>query len=525
MTVYEYDQTNSRKDILPRLMDKKGKLDLRIKLIITNLMALFLFWGGWVSLFHLALDDYNAYYNLSSVADFCVYNVYRFFFGISLHILNSLGIHIVKSQLAVGNILIIVWAICVSTITHELLTYFENKEKVWFLVNLGSLFLLANVFVGEWLYFTHSYPSWMLAIIGATYGAIYVSRGKRKIVQGVLFLTLLAGSYQAGIPIYVFLVMTLIFMKNSGNICKTSLIQVSVAAMALVLGVITNNVLVGIYSFYKGLPSSGRVRLSAITILSSLRQFVGFQKEIWIRCYGLLPNGVLLAFLIAFLGLLVYVLMKSSTRKIIVFFTFVVLLSGQIALYLIASTQTSFWNPVRIMVSLFGVFSCLVWLLVFLASRTKKDVEKSLMISMILGLCLLVTNYIGTQGELTDIMITNAEEQSYAERIRQRVTKYEMDSGCTITEVAFIQDQSVTWKYYSLLSTSSYWGEMSEKAFIPEWCNIQALNYYTGRNFIRIDVTQIPEDIREYIAGTDWIDENLDEQLIFRDNRMFIALF
>lgn len=524
--MHEYNQTNSRKDILPRLIDKNGKLDLRIKLIITNLMALFLFWGGWVFSFHFAIDDYEVFYNTSVRADFCIYDVYRLFYGLFLHLLNHFQINIIKDQVIFGVLLIGIWAVCISAVTLELLTYLKDGSEKWLLVNLGSLLLFANVFVGEWFYFLHAYPSWLLAVVGAALGSIYISRGKKRLMIGLVFLILLAGSYQAGIPIYVFIVMSLIFIKNKGRICKNSLKQILSATVALVLSVGVNSVLVHIYRLYKGLGTSSRVGFSVQTMVSSLKQFIGFQKEIWVRCYGLLPNGVLLAFLIAFLGLLMCALKKERIKKNTVSFVIIVLLSGQITLYLIASVQTTFWNPVRVMVPLFGVFSCSIWLLAYLIDAENSQNGKTHhIVGVILCICLLLTNFIGTQKELTDVMVANSAEHLYADHIHQQIKKYESDTGCIITNVGFIRDKSVTWKFYPLLSTASYWGEMAEKAMVQEWCNIQTLNYYTSRNFVKIDPQQIPADIRQYVEGIDWTEENLDEQLIFRESNLFIALY
>lgn len=499
-------------------------VSISVKIFLINLLILFFFLGGWVFIFHFSTDDYDIN-SLTGLGDYVIPSAYRFSYGIVANLLEFMQINVIKNQTAFGIVCILVWALCSTQISCELLKYFESKSKLYFLINLGTLFLFANAFIGEWFWFAEAYVAWILAIPGASYGAIFMARdGLRNWIMGFFFLLILAGAQQNSIPIYVFVVMTLLFFKSEGKVDKRAIFSIAKAAGTLALAVIVDVVLSLIYVSARNLQTPSRVG-SIKTFLSAMKDIGGHLKEIWIRCYGILPYGILFIFLVMFLAILIHTLVRAKTGAATVFFVILILLSGQAAWFLISSSQEIFWNTMRTAAPLFGVFSCLIWLIAYWSEHPQIKFGRDIAVSTLLGILFLFVNFIPVQMELTDVLLTNAADQMYIQRIQARITSYEAATGNTITEVGFIRDQAMTYKYYTSIQTADYWGDIAVKSFSTDWSDLNSLNYYTGRSYTKIGFQEIPDDICEYVQNRDWTEENLDEQLIFRENALYIAVY
>ena len=71
------------------------------------------------------------------------------------------------------------------------------------------------------------------------------------------------------------------------------------------------------------------------------------------------------------------------------------------------------------------------------------------------------------------------------------------------------------YRYYSSIDNNVL-GDMLGKAFINDWSDANAFNYYTGRNLKKIEV---PPKIQEYFLVKDWDNACLEQQMIYdRDN-------
>lgn len=65
-------------------------------------------------------------------------------------------------------------------------------------------------------------------------------------------------------------------------------------------------------------------------------------------------------------------------------------------------------------------------------------------------------------------------------------------------------------------------GNICENPFVRTWSDITSLNYYTERNFMRVEV---PEDVIEKYKMLNWDEADWDEQLTFDNDAVYICVY
>lgn len=100
--------------------------------------------------------------------------------------------------------------------------------------------------------------------------------------------------------------------------------------------------------------------------------------------------------------------------------------------------------------------------------------------------------------------------------IIDRINKYQLENNLEIDTICIYEDSQRTWSYEGL---NRSW--LNPRAFVTSWSDVNAINYFSGRNFERGEVN---EEVRDYFASHNW-DTFSDEQLIFEGHILHLCVY
>lgn len=506
---------------------EKENLFVNIKIFTVNFLVVIAFWGRWIFTTHYAVDSYSCYFSGGNAGFGEISRNYRFFMGIFTILCGKINMNRVTYQILFGCVSLLIIVVTISFLSIELLKYYNDSKKVWIFVDLGTLLIVGNFMMTEWFYFVECYINWAVALSGAVFGGIFFSRkGILNKLISFVFLLLMCGTYQSAIALYVFIVLTFIFLKNEGKLSAKSIRQIIFAAGILILAFIVNMLLVRCFVSLNHLSTSERISFSPEYILNSLNNILYIQKIVFIQGFGVFPKFMLLILAILCVFTLFFLYLKDKIEGNTFLFSLLTMFSGLITLYLTACVQVKFWFPMRVAALVLGFYSCTIWIVVFLICQSSSNVNKIIKagVSFFCGL-FLISDLIISHKIFSDVIVTNSFDEAYISRIEERIKEYESKSECTVTSIAFLSDKSITAKYYDSIYSKNYFGEMCEKSFFPDWSDLTSVNFYTGRNYTKIDLSSVPVSVYEYAESKDWNIENLDEQLIFDNNSLYIIVY
>ncbi len=510
-----------RKQRMKIFEDKLFRRTLLINLCVYTLTFFLLIFNK-----HFSMDDYVTYFDQKGVAATVSSASYRICLGILLYILNFFGINVTDCQIYFGILLVIILAWCTTKITSVIYNEIQSPSKKlsYSLINIGSIILFANVFLTEWLWYALAYLQWGLSIVGMTYGAIYITKTNKNIknwIIGFAFLILAAGSYQISIAYYVCVVMVLVFLKNSGNFDKSAVVSILQAAFAAVLAIIGTILITKLLVGVGILVNDGRIKLDGTDIESLLKGIVTCLWSVWIHGLGILPKGSMVIVLTIVLLVTVSQMHNCKVEIFTGIYSVIVLLSGQCVMFIALFLQGNFNPTPRTMVPTFGLFSICAWLFVYFYNTSQTSDLMNIKIMITVFAAFIFLNILKIQGVSIDIIKTNTLDQYYINEINECIQNYEERENIDIKKVGFCNDANISYRYYSSIDNNVL-GDMLGKAFINDWSDANALNYYTGRNLEKIEVSQ---KIQEYFGEKDWDNAYLEQQIIYDGDKIYICVY
>ena len=119
----------------------------------------------------------------------------------------------------------------------------------------------------------------------------------------------------------------------------------------------------------------------------------------------------------------------------------------------------------------------------------------------------------------TDMVYSNRRDRDQARMIQAEIEQYEETSNQVVTELAFVPDAGMQWRWDV---GGKYQWDVCEKAIAVSWEQLSLFRFYTGRIYQSADV---PVEIEEYSTAHDWNEYIPDEQLLFDGNKCYICLF
>ncbi len=489
-----------------------------------NLFICFFVMGSFVLHEHFSIDDYWIYDHQDSSALNDISSNLRFVSGCLYYYLDRIGVNIVKNQILFGILLICVFAWASTYISIELAGSIgiQSSYKKLLLLNGGTLVMLLNVSLGEYLYFSGVYLQWAISLISMVIAAVCIGKEeniRKNWTQGVLALSVTAGSYQIFIAQYAYLVMFIIYVRNKGCISRISVWAIIRAAGAALTAVAVNLVCVQSFMRMGIVGHDSRMKFNLSEIPRLLVEIVQAQKIIWVEGIGVFPKyslGFGLVLMLVTLGVCLYKRKANAGEYI---YIGIVLLSGQCVMWAAVVLQGNISVLLRMLSPVFGVFTVGVWMFSYYC---RQDGRKLIQYPVIVAIILFLGfSSIKIQEIAVDTQITNAVTKCYMQEIDSRISNYEKEYNVKVTKVGFCTDRYISYKFYNYIRSAAY-GDFCYNPFLPSWSNITSLNFYSGRN---LALTEVPEHIKRYYENKNWDCANWDEQIYLNNDTVYICAF
>lgn len=510
-------------------MGRKGKMEIR-KSYVPYLkwlnLALFLFMmGAYVCAKHYSLDDFDYYFYQGRVAkEVAVINL-RPIQGIVYGLLALSGIQVVKYQVFFGIILLLCFSFCTYKISSLLIVKMNCKDSLFscLLVDLGSVLLYGNVFTSEWIWYTEQYLAWAMAITFMLFAVLY-GAGKnnsfKSDIISFMFLVLATGTYQT-VLIHFWVICFIIFYIEK---CDNSYLFKQMAkSICYGGGAIIVNIGVGkIASMILGMQNN-KSRISIGNIGEILKEYVVNQKYIWVNGMNMLPYGCLIFVFVVLFFLWFYLINRMG--KNLILNVFWLLVNIGIVLGCIAAIQVMQGYcvlAVRVIMPIFSIFSLLIWWITFLLLNNDNVTIKVKHYLLVFISIFWAVNLFEMQLIAMDVVKTNALDFERIKLIENKIVSYENETNCMIIKAGFCQDAYPQYRYYDVLFHSDMGGDICATTFANTWADCNAINYYTGRNLQRIEV---PQNIKRQIKEKNWDVLNLEEQMIFDGDTVYIVMY
>lgn len=129
----------------------------------------------------------------------------------------------------------------------------------------------------------------------------------------------------------------------------------------------------------------------------------------------------------------------------------------------------------------------------------------------------IVMNFLNYTLQMYCNKMANEMDKEEALQVNEYILEYEKNNNIEVKNIAFTYDKNITWNYNLFFDTS-----YTSRALMVWWCNIDALNYYTGR---KLETVQMDKNIYyAYFKGKDW--DKLDkEQFVFKGDTVFYCVY
>lgn len=487
------------------------------KIFFLYLAVFFVAYGGFVFQVHFSNDDYDFLFHQKEIAVTVASESYRNAMGVFYWVLDVFAINVVQNQVFFGILLIVSFAWSAAVLTMEMYRAAGQDSKI-FLLGTGSLFMYLNAFACEWMWYAGAYIQWMVAMLTATYAAVFVagsekSRKKFLIGAGLLFLT--ASSYQICLAHYICIVMTLLFFRFQGKVTGRFLCMLVRAAVICAFSIGGNMALTKILVSADILYP--KTRLNMGNFMSVARFIIESQKDIWLNGYGLFPDWVIPFALVVILACTFWIMRGYGCFAYL--YMLLTILMGQSLIYAACIMQGIERLPMRMLEPLFDVFSVCLFYLAFYAVYQKERMVCRL--AGVSGMAFLLFHILSLQYSAADTVRTNTLDRYYILQIADRIRTYEQEHHIEVTAIGVCYDASLEYKYGDYIK-NGYYGEILSKAFMNEWSDVSAINYYSGRSF---DRTEVPQEVKEQVRQLNWDYVNLQEQMIFCGNEVYIAVY
>ena len=432
----------------------------------------------------------------------------RWLGAIIFALLNNNGIYAGNMQGILTIIHIILVSFSASLLFWTVIEEINSKNKYTNYGICGAVYLtFCNVFYLELFLFSENGLTMGLGILFCTL-AIYSFLKYHNTLKGkllsfvLLFLSL--GIYQAFLGVFIPWGLIIIFCNDM----QTNKVRIKTILNIIIIGGVASicNIVILKFLIRIGI-ANGSTRqpvLSLFHIFSNAKEILKHQKEIWISAYNFLPKGILIFIILVSL----FVIWKTDFKKSILYSSGI-LCCSIIVLFAAHLLTPDVWMPPR---TIIGVFAIIASLLCAAIAITKKY-KYILSIIVILVICV---NVIQIQKISANHFASNRLDQEYAKIIQKAINDYESTSGNIIKYIAATNDTEPTWFYEGIQYVSH---EINNRAYAVSWADVEILNYYSKRNYIKIPMDK--EIYNKYFKNKNWNYFNADKQLIFDNETLY----
>lgn len=471
--------------------------------------------------YHLIADQHTTWYLQCG----------RYTFWLLACLVDHLGINLVVSQ----RVFIALCLPCLAASSAMIVWLFsrmcglEEDPRSLILVMPASL-MWGNVFVEDWILFPE--VSAMIAIGAVTLSfSIWFALSMRGLWSALisgLFLLIALGCYQSLVGSYVAAVVIGAVISERGRLRPT----VKKAAGGILVGLICA-VLCVVFLKVIGqlIGDSGRgSTFSPSTILLNIRTVLVYQLRFFANADGLLFVPVMQLMELAGLLAFVCVFKRDRRRGALYLLAFLI---GLAASYAPHYVEASILMSPRSNVAVWMTLACLCVALfcegLVGAQHDEDNIQMDVarvrwrrvaFASIALLAMFVVTNTASIWDISYDVYSSNVQDRNYAQQVAKRIREYESESGVEITGLGIVGDAHVQTKYPE---TRYHSFELGRRIMNCSYANVEMINFVGGLNLNSLSLSDAER--ADLFGSRDWSALNLDEQLVFKGNEAFLALY
>lgn len=489
---------------------------LMIIIIISVIVAL----RGYVSLVlsnHYSVDSFNRVYDLGPYWEL---QLGRYLNGGLILIAEKLAINPVLDQQGLCILWMFSLVLSITLISVALIDAMSVRG-IWksICVTLGVSIAFVNVFMMELMLFPEVFIHCAFGMVALALAIYFVCAEKRTWLRwlfAAFFLVAALGNYQSYIGIFVSFALVGVFFRYRHNAKRCF----GEGAAVIVLGgisSISNIVLVKKLVSCGLIADAGRgATLSINDILSNVASLLSYQKTFWLNADGLQPVGIMPVIGIVFVVASLYIMKKIAVWQK-VFYVFMV-----IGCYALGYAAHIIESPIIMTPrSNIAVFSAIVIPFIVILGMQRQFSERFERLIVFCILLLLFTNTIYMNDMARNEQVANAVDFVETEQICEQIREYELESGNVITCIGVTYDESPTIYH----NTSRYRNnQLGARILATSYSGYRLISYQLGRGSLIL--TETPSDIYgTYFGGRNWDCLDVDEQLVFDGDTMYMCIY
>lgn len=493
-----------------------------LRLFIGNCFVSMIVFAITIFCKHYSADDYAAIYNSKNGA-MGVASSYRLPIAIIYYFVdNILGVNTTIYQSIFIVLLMFVLSFSITLMSYKVLKKLEHKDALTVvLVESGFFILFENAFLAEWLWFAGGALQWGASIFCATCAAILFADEKlnnKNRIFGALLLVIGVGSYQLCLAQFIYCFLILKGVERRGNIDKKLVVDTLKVSVYCIMSVLVNIILTKIAIYFGFAYENNRVLLNIASDENGFAsQLTNSAKKIFIDGMGYFPKGLLVLVIMIVIGINVINIRLNDCEWNKLFAVLTISLSG------VAVTWCAFWFRgdgyivPRTFIGIFGMYTCFIILpLSYSNKRRKID-----LLTTFISVAFMLVNMVVIEILSVDSAITRVLDEEYYQLVYEEILNYQDKTDIIVDKVSICYDMNPCKKYYDKIHIPVE-GDVALSAKYKSWSWLNAMNFYLGTDY---ETIEMDPEIKEYFTSKDWEYLNLNEQMVFSGDVLYMCAY
>lgn len=466
---------------------------------------------------HFSVDSYAIIYDNQGMQYLMQGRFVTYYINL---IFNKLSINPTLDQQIFSAYLIICISVASFVISSIISKNMKNFSLIkWILVNVSVMLSFVNVFLLEWFLYPEITFFLGTGLISTIIAIHIITKGERivNIIGSFVFLAIAMGIYQANLGIFIIYTLTISLIKNEMRLNKNSIKQ---SFFILFIGLFNSilNILLLKLAIASGIAVEGdrAPKLNFEVIKNNALGILGAQKSIWLNAYNFLPRYSVIIFGTILFIMIGYLLNKNkNSLKDITYIMFIIVINYLIifAPHLFTS---SLWLAQRTIVGFFMFLSSIIVLITFNCMNNKKVTKILIIISSVF----LIINCIQVHNIAVNHIASNKLDQEYALMINEEIERYEKKNNINVKYISAENDINPTYNYKSIQYTIY---DTNIRAFITPWANVNMINYFSHRNYIKVPMDQTIYE--SCFKNRNWDSFSKEDQFVFVGDTLYLILY
>ncbi|MBQ3408232.1 MAG: glucosyltransferase domain-containing protein [Clostridia bacterium] len=383
---------------------------------------------------------------------------------------------------------IIVSIITVMKLKNIVLKYKKNDNKIgkWILL-VACYYTIFHFFYIDNLYFAEAFVM-AISVLSYIIAADYIVYSK-KYIKAVIILLIGVFSYQATISMFFVCVILFSMLKelNYRYIFKNFIIAIAFSLITVIINFCDILLVQKIWGLNQ--------RRLGDNIFINIIQLTFYVGKIIINTGNLFPTCLYIIFIFVIQEILYYKIVRYNRNKEgerILIEQLILIISCITLSFIPSIVSLTAYESGRIRFSMGATIGILFIHMLVKAdlSNIKARANKLLIFVLIVYAVINSVNYIYLVN--LNKQVNNLDE-IYAYKVEDYIKEYENENNIQVKYIAIILESDSNKKYYSEINCKHV--GLAISALRTEWSADGLINYYTGRNLERINVTDEEEEI------------------------------